>query len=161
MRRLLLTGALAVLAGAACDGTGPGGGRFVAERVAARTTTLVRGPARATFCPDDSVLLIIALGRTWSGGFALRSAFPLIAARDFRVAPSLGGPGSATAAFRSLLAGRAELGVAGSIRLEPSRNVSGRFDVQARDSAGVQVRIQGELAGIPLSVLPKGSCAQS
>ena len=168
MRRLLLAAALPVLAGAACGscsgagaGTFPKGGRFLAQRVAGRTTTLVSDPARATYCPDDSILVIVALARKWTSGLAVRGVLPLTVAREFQVGSSLGGDGTATAAFRPLEGGAAQLGVGGTIRLEPAATVGGRFDVSLPDSAGARVSIRGRLSRIPLSMLPKGKCART
>lgn len=168
MRRLhSAAGALLVLAGAACDaghggGAGPipDGGRLHAERVFKGTTTIVSGPAQASYCPADSLLVVIALGRKWTGGLAVRAVLPLVEARDFNVRPSLEGLGSATAAFRPLDAGVVQLGVDGTIHLEPAKGVSGRFDIAVPDVGGTHVFIRGRLSRIPLVVLPKGSCAR-
>jgi hypothetical protein len=166
MRRLLLAAALPALAGAACDarhGAGaspfPAGGRFLAERVARRTTTLVNGPAWATYCPADSSLVIIAIGRTWSGGLALRAVPPFDAPRNFRVQASLGDTGTATAAFRSPDAGAARVGVRGTVRVTISTAIDGRFDVALQDSGQVHVSIRGRLSRIPLSRLPTATCS--
>jgi hypothetical protein len=164
-RRLLAAAALLVLAGAACDagpgagaGSSPGGGRLVAERVAKRTTTLWNGPAQASYCPSDSLMLIMAIGSDWTSGFAVRVVLPLIQERTFQVQRVLGGVGTATAAFRPLGTGPAQLGVGGSLRLEPSRTINGRFDVAAPDSGGVHVSIRGRWSRVPLHTTPAGSC---
>jgi len=166
MRRLLLAAALPVLAGAACDaghGAGaspfPDGGRFLAERVAGRTTTLVNSPAWATYCPADSQLVIVTLGPTWSGGLALRTVPPLSAPRDFQVQLALGDIGTATAAFRAPAAGGARVGVGGTVRVAVTTVVSGRFDVAIPDSGRSHVSIRGTLSRIPFSVLPAATCS--
>jgi hypothetical protein len=166
MRRLLLAAALPVLAGAACDAGHragaspfPDGGRLLAERVARRTTTLVDGPAFATYCPADSALVIIALGRTWSAGLALRTVPPLDAPRGFHVQLSLGDVGTATAAFRAPSAGAARLGVGGTVRAAVTVAVNGRFDVDLPDSGGSHVTIRGTLSRIPFSMLAAATCA--
>lgn len=166
MRRLLLAAALSALAGAACDarhGAGaspfPAGGRFLAERVAGRTTTLVNGPAWATYCPADSSLVIIAIGRTWNGGLALRAIPPLNVPRDFRVQVSLGDTGTATAAFRAPDAGAARVGVGGTVRAAITTAVNGWFDVTLPDSGRDHVSIRGRLSGIPLTRLPTATCS--
>lgn len=167
MRRLLSAAALVVLAGAACDarhGAGAGpipyGGRLLAQRVAKGTTTIVSGPAQASYCPADSLLVVIALGRTWTGGLAARAVLPLVEARDFKVRASLDGVGSAAASFRPLDAGAVQLGVSGTIHLEPAKGLSGRFDIAVPESSGTPIFIRGRLSRIPVIVLPKGSCAQ-
>jgi len=166
MRRLLLAAALPMLAGAGCgagrgagDSPFPIGGRFLAERVARRTTTLVNGPAWATYCPSDSVLMITALGRRWNGGLALRT-YPLIGARrDLQVRPALGDLGTATAAFRAVAVGGAHVGIGGSVQLAVSGTVSGRFHVALPDSAKEHVSIRGTLTLIPVSVLSAATCS--
>jgi hypothetical protein len=165
MRRLFLAAALPMLAGAGCGagrdagaGPFPVGGRFLAERVARRTTSLVDGPAWATYCPSDSVLMITALDRRWNGGLALRT-YPLVGAqRDLQVRPSLGDLGTATAAFRAA-AGGAHVGTAGSVQVAVSGTVSGRFNVALPDSATEHVSIRGTLTLIPFSVLSAATCS--
>lgn len=166
MRRLLLAAALPVLAGAACsagrgagDSPFPVGGRFLAEQVERRTTTLINGPAWATYCPSDSVLVIIALGRTWSGGIAVRT-FPLVNARhDFQVQLSLDTLGTAAAAFRAPAAGSARVAIGGTVRVAVTNAVSGRFDVALPDSARERRSIRGTLTRIPFAVLPAAACS--
>ncbi len=166
MRRLLLAAVVPMLAGAACDacraagsGVRQDGGRFLAQRVARHKTTLVSGPARASYCSQDSLLVVVAVARSWTGGLALRAVLPLTAPREFQVRPALDGAGTATVAFRPLDAGVALLGVGGTVRLEPSAAVSGSFDVSLPDSGSARVSIRGTLSRIPLSVLPKDSCS--
>jgi len=166
MRRLLLAAALPALAGAACSaGHGPGtspfpaGGRFTAERVAQRTTTLISGPAWATYCPSDSLLVVVALGRAWNGGLAVRAVPPLNVPRDFRIRMSLGDVGTAEAAFRSPAAGVARVGVGGTVRVAATATVDGAFDVTLPDSAGKGVSIRGTLSRIPIVTLPAAACS--
>ena len=166
MRRLLAAAALSALAGAACDachGAGaspfPGGGRFLAQRVAQRTTTLVNDPAWATYCPADSTLVIVTLGRRWSGGLAVRAIQPLNAPRDFQVQASLGEVGTAVAAFRAPEAGAARVGVGGTIRLAATSAVNGRFEIALPDSGGAHVSIRGTLSGVPVSMLAAATCS--
>ncbi len=162
MRRLLLAAALPALAGAACSGPGttpfPAGGRFTAERVAQRSTTLISGPAWATYCPSESLLVVVALGRAWNGGLAVRAVPPLNVARDFQVQMSLGDVGTAEAAFRSPAAGAARVGVGGTVRVAATTTVDGRFDITLPDSAGKHVSIRGTLARIPIATLPAAMC---
>ncbi len=166
MRRLLLAAALPALAGAGCDaghGAGaspfPAGGRFVAERVARRTTTLLNSPAWATYCPADSQLVIIAISRKWNGGLALRTVPPFNAAGDFQVQVSLGGLGTATGAFRAPAAGSASVGVGGTVRVVVTAVVNGRFDIAVPDSGASHVSIRGTLSRIPFFTLPAATCS--
>lgn len=165
MRRPLLAAALTVLAAACGAGRGVGaspfpvGGRFRAEHVARLTTTLIDGPGWATYCASDSVLVIVALGRTWSGGLALRT-FPLGGAPgDFRVQLALGDLGSATAAFRTSDAGPARVGTGGSVRVAVTSSISGRFDIALPDSGRQHESIRGVLTRIPVSMLPAATCS--
>ena len=166
MRRLLLAAALTALAGAACDACRragaspfPVGGRFLAERVARRTSTLVNGPAWATYCPADSLLVIVALGRTWNGGIALRAVPPLSTPRDFKVQLVLGDLGTATVAFRAPSAGAARVGAGGTVRVAVGTSVNGRFDVAVPDSGGASIAIRGTLSQIPFLQLPAATCS--
>ncbi len=162
MRRLLSAAALLALAGAACNASprADGGGRFVAQRVAKKTTTLVSGPALATYCEPESTLVVIAVGRAWSGGFAIRARLPLTAPRDFRVQAALAEVGSATAAFRPLKPGSALLGVGGTVHLEPADAVTGTFDVAVPDSGRLTASVRGTLTRIPLSFIRTGACSR-
>jgi hypothetical protein len=166
MRRLLLAAALPVLAGAACHagrGAGaspfPQGGRFVAERVARRTSRLVDGPAWATYCPSDSMLVVVVLGRAWNGGLALRMVGPLEVPRDFQVQLSVGDVGTAAAAFRAAPAGTARVGVGGTVHLAVTSTVDGRFDIALPDSGREHVTIRGTLSRIPYRVLRAATCS--
>ncbi len=167
MRRLLLAAALPVLAGAACDarhGSGagpfPDGGRFLAQRIGRRTSTLLDGPAWATYCLSDSTLVIVALTRGWNGGLAVRTLLPIPATQVFRVGREVGALGTATAAFRAPEAGGALIGVGGSVRVAaPATTVSGSIDVALPDSAGAADSVRGTLRGVPLVVLSTATCS--
>jgi len=165
MRRPLIAAVALGLAGAACsacsgaDRDHNAGGRVVVQRVGRGSTRLLSDPGQAGYCPDDSILLVLAIGRSWSSGFAMRVALPLRAARTFAVQPSLGGLGTAAAVFRPLEAGAAWYARSGMMRLDASRSVSGSFDLTAPDTAGVHVSFRGRWSHLPLHVLPKGSCA--
>ena len=165
MRRLLLAAVLPLLAGAACSGRrGPGaspfpaGGRFRAERVARHSTVLISGPAWATYCRSESLLVVVALGGAWNGGIAVHAAPPFAAPRDYRILPSLGDTGTAAAAFRVPATGVARVGVGGTVHLAIGDVVSGRFDVTLPDSAGAHVAIRGTATGVPVSQLSAGTC---
>ena len=164
MRRPLIAAAALGLAGAcnACSGADRdpnAGGRVVVQRGTRGSTRLLSDPGQAGYCPDDSILLVIAVGRKWSSGFAIRVVLPLRAARTFTVQSSLGGQGTATAVFRPLEAGAAWYAEGGMVSLEASRSVSGSFDLTAPDTAGVHVSFRGRWSHLPVHLLPKGSCA--
>ncbi len=164
-RRAALAAALIGLAGLACDagsrpqgGLAPGGGRVVVQRIAGRSARIADGPGLANYCPDDSLLVVIVLGRSWTGGLAMKALLPLGAPSTFSVQPSVGALGTAHAAFRPLQSGRAEFGTGGTIELESGREVSGRFEVPSSDSGGAPVVFRGRLSDVPVQTLPKGSC---
>jgi hypothetical protein len=165
MRRPTIVAAALGLAGAACaacSGTARdpnAGGRVVVERIGRGSTRLLNDPGRAGYCSDDSILLVIAIGRRWTSGFAMRVVLPLRAASTFAVQPSLGVLGTATAVFRPLEAGPAQYATGGMLRLAASHTVSGSFDLTAPDTAGVRVSFRGRWSRVPLHPLPKGSCA--
>ncbi len=164
-RRAALTAAIVAIAGAACDagsrpGSGfePGGGRVVVERIARRGADVADGPGQASYCPDDSLLLVVVLGRRWSGGLAMKVLFPLPQAQSLGVQRAVGGLGTAGAAFRPYRAGSAALGVGGTVELQPGEAATGRFDVAVPDSNGVPVVFRGRFSSVPVRVLPRGSC---
>jgi hypothetical protein len=165
MRRALIAATALGLVGAAigaCSGGGSDaitGGRVVARRVARGSTQLLNDPGQAGYCPDDSILLVTALGRRWTTGFTMRVVLPLQAAESLAVHPSLGGLGTAAAVFRPLDAGAAWYATRGMVRLDASRSVSGSFDLAAPDTGGVHVAFRGQWVHLPLHLLPKGSCA--
>jgi len=165
MRRPLIATAAVALAGAACGacsgaGSDPNtGGRVVVQRVARGSSRLLSDPGQAGYCPDDSILLVIAIGRQWSSGFAVRVVLPQREARTFAMQPSLGGLGTAAAVFRPLEAGAATYAKSGIVRLDVSGSLSGSFDLTASDTAGARVSFRGHWERLPLRQLPKGACA--
>ncbi len=161
--RVIAAAALGLVAGAACSasqGTESGaGGHLRVERIAKRSTTIVDEPGRAEYCPIDSILTIIAIGHNRAAGFAVRTLFPLRAARSFVVQPALAGLDTATAAFR-LVNGSARVATAGSLRLEPSATIDGQFEVAVPDSAGTTVTFKGTFAHLPIRSGPSASCSR-
>jgi hypothetical protein len=168
MRRLFIAPVLA-LAAVGCSGRGrsamvggpDAGGRMVVQRAAGDVSTVVDGPARASYCAADSLLLIIGVGLTWSSGFAVRTVLPLAETRAFRIQPSLGELGTATAVFRPLRVGAAEFGTAGTVSLDPGTGVTGRFDLAVPDSGAEKRSFRGRWSAIPVRVLAGDSCAKS
>jgi hypothetical protein len=115
--------------------------------------TMLHSAAQATYCRGDSVLVVVAVTSRWAAGLALRGAFPVVAARDFSVGGSLAGSGSATAAFRAVTDSvePALVGAGGTVRLEPGRLATGRFDVTvpAADARSRPRRILGAFRALP------------
>ncbi len=150
-RRVFAVAAVTALALAACAGAGDGAGgrsgRFVVERVTKGSGKLLDGPARATYCPSESLLTVVAVGRVWSGGLALRVALPLRASATFQVGRALGSSGSATAAFRPA-GGVARFGVSGTVTLVPSSAIEGGLEVSVTDSSGPNAQFRGRLSNI-------------
>lgn len=108
-------------------------GYLVVERVGSGRTRLVDAPAQATYCAGDSVLVIIAVDRSWGAGLALRTQFPVPAPRALRLGPALEGDGTGTAALRAVTDSvqRALVASAGTVRLGAGPRASGTFDVRA------------------------------
>ena len=126
-----------------------------AGQLAARLggTQLLHSDARATYCRGDSILVIVAVTTRWTAGLALRGAFPVGTATSFTVGGSLILVGSATAAFRAVTDSvePALVGAGGSVRLEPGRLATGRFDVNvpAPDGRSPPRRILGAFRALP------------
>jgi len=150
----------AVLATAACGGAGEparypaaGEGRLVVEWRGGER--LIDVPAQATYCGGDSLLVIVAVDRHWGAGLVLHGRFPLVAARTYRVRPSLGEDGTASAALRSVADSvqRAVLGLRGEVRLEPGGRATGRFEVGAAPLPGRSepVHLAGAFRALPTS----------
>jgi hypothetical protein len=115
--------------------------------------TIVRGAAQATYCRGDSILVVVAMTPHWTAGVALRGAFPVTTARTFSVGNSLGGEGSATAAFRAVTDSvePALVAAGGTARLEPGPAATGRFDVRvpAPDGRSPPRRVLGAFRTLP------------
>lgn len=154
-RRVIAATALALVAGCGTGSTADG--RLVVERVAKPTTKLIDEPGRADYCSADSLLIITAIGRDRTAGFAVRTKLPLPSARTFMIQQALGNVGTATAAFR-LANGSGRLASAGTVRLELSGTISGDFVVTVADSAGISVPYKGTLRHIRVRNLPPGAC---
>jgi hypothetical protein len=160
--RTVVTAALPLALAVGCGG-GPGSeaganGDLRADRVAGgRTSRFIDGPAVATYCPDDSLVTVVAVSRDGSVGFAVRTRLPLGHARSFAVARSLAESSSAALALR-LKSGVARIGASGWIRLEGSATISGEFDVALPDSAGTRPRLTGRLAGIAVRTGKRAAC---
>jgi hypothetical protein len=151
---------LALLAG--CRGgsgsdVGASGDLRADNVVAGRTSRFLDGPAVATYCSNDSLVTLVAVGRDGSVGFAVRTTLPLGHSKRIAVAPALAESSSATLAMR-LKSGVARIGASGWIRLEGSGTLSGAFDVALPDSAGTRPRLTGRLAGISVRTGQRAAC---
>jgi hypothetical protein len=125
-------------------------GGLVAELAGER---ILNSAAQATYCRGDSILVIVAVTSRWTAGLALRSAFPVVTARNFSVGGSLAGVGTATAAFRAVTDSvePALVGAGGTAQLDPGRQATGRFDVSvsAPDGRSRARRIRGAFRALP------------
>jgi hypothetical protein len=156
-RSLLVVMPFIVPALTAC-GRGAQAGRFPAAgegRLAAQVAGehMLDAAAQATYCRGDSLLVIVAVTSRWTAGLALRGAFPVDSTRTYSVGGSLGGTGTATAAFRAVTDSvePALVGAGGTARLEPGRRATGVFDVNvpAPDARSRPRRILGSFRSVP------------
>ena len=163
MRSRVVARVATVLLVVAGCGVGPGSevgarGDLVVDHVAAgRSLRFLDEPAVATYCSNDSLLTIVAVGRNGAAGFAVRTTLPLSAPKTFQVAPALADTSSAEAVIR-VRTGVARVGVSGRIRLEGSATISGEFDVALPDSAGARPRLTGRLSRIPVRTGTRAGC---
>ena len=133
-------------------------GDLRADRVVGgRASRFLDGPAVASYCPDDSLVTVVAVSRDGSVGFAVRTRLPLGHAKSFAVAPALAESSSAALAMR-LKSGVSRIGASGWIRLEGSATLGGAFDVALPDSAGSRPRLTGRLAGIAVRTGQRAAC---
>ena len=127
-----------------------GAGRLAAQLAGKQ---MLHSAAQATYCRGDSILVIVAVTSRWTAGLALRGSFPAETTRTFSVAASLAGTGTATAAFRAVTDSvePALVGAGGTVRIEPGRQATGRFDVHvpAPDGRSPQRRILGAFRALP------------
>jgi hypothetical protein len=133
-------------------------GRLTVRRETAPGGIVLDAPAQARYCATDSTVTVIAVGRTWAGGIAVRTALPLPRATTFRVGRVLDTLGVATAAFRPT-GGVARIGVSGTVRLESGADLDGSFEVSATDSAGPNVVFRGIFARVHYETAQGGACA--
>ena len=148
--RRVAAAALAALVAAACSAGPDAGGRLLVQRTTRGAGRLLDDPGRATYCRGESLLTVVAVGRAWSGGLAMHVTLPVRAAVTLKVQRSLGGYGTATAAFRPVN-GVARLGVGGTITLAPSSRVDGAFEVTVTDSVPPDAVFRGRLSRIVYS----------
>ncbi len=144
---------LVALVAAGCS-AGSGAGRLVVDRRTRGSGRVLDDSARATYCPRESLVTVVAVGRVWSGGLALRVVLPVRTPVTLRVQRSLGGPGTAVAAFRPL-AGVARFGDSGTVTLAPSSAIDGSFELSVTDSTPPDAVFRGALRHIPY-VVPTG-----
>lgn len=154
LRGRLAATSLVALVSAACS-AGTGGGRLVVERQTKGSGRMLDDSARAIYCPAESLLTVVAVGRNWSGGLALRVALPVRSPVTLRVQRTLNGPGTAAAAFRPM-SGVARFGVGGTVTLAPSSAIDGEFEISVTDSTPPDAVLRGKLSHIAY-VVPSGA----
>lgn len=146
----LLVGACRGLTGAAHPPAAAEGRLVLAWRGGAK---LIDAPARATYCTGDSMLAVFAVDRRWGAGLLLHGRFPVDSTRAFAVRPTLGGDGTATAAFRSVADSvhRAVIALRGTVWLDPGARATGHFAVGAAPLPGRSdpVHLVGAFRGLP------------
>jgi hypothetical protein len=111
-------------------------GSMVVERSGG--ARLVHVAARATYCREDSLLVIIAVDGRWSAGLVVRGPFPPKATRAFAVRPSLAGDGTAAAAFRLVddSIQPAVMALRGTVEVDADARATGRFAIGAAPAPG-------------------------
>ncbi len=138
-------------AGGRADPPAAGEGRLVVARRGGER--ILDAEAQATYCTGDSLLVIVGLGRDWGAALAVRGRFPMDSARTFTLRPWLGGDGTAAAVLRSVedSVHQAVVGLRGSVRLEPGRRASGRFEIGAAPlpKTSVPLHLVGAFRGLP------------
>lgn len=120
---------------------------------------LVDAEARATYCGEDTALVIVARGKPWAGGVLARVRLPLQASRTFAVRRAPVAVGVAAAAFRAYgdSASPALVAVSGSVRLEPGERLDGSVDLVAEERAGSSVRLVGRFRHVPIAAATRCS----
>ncbi|MGD0483217.1 MAG: hypothetical protein ABSB58_01040 [Gemmatimonadales bacterium] len=128
-------------------------GSIVVER--SSDTRLVDVAARATYCRQDSLLVIIAVDRRWSAGLVVRGPFPPKATRTFTVRPALAGDGTAAAAFRSVddSIQSAVMALRGTVQIDTDPRATGRFTIGAAPEPGrsAPIHLVGAFRALPTS----------
>jgi hypothetical protein len=153
-----LTLLLGALAAGACGGSA-GAGRYPTAKEGRIVVEWRGGPrlmdaaAWATYCAADSLLVIIAVDRSWGAGLVLHGRFPGASVRGFTVRPSVGEDGTAAAAFRAVTDSvqRAVMALRGTVWLDAGSRATGRFDVGAAPLPGRSdpVHLVGAFRGLP------------
>jgi len=157
LRRRLTAFALGALAASACGAGSGAGGRFVVERASKGSGRLLDDSASAIYCPAESLLTIVAVGRVWSGGLAMRVVLPARSLDTLHIQRTLGGFGTATAAFRPV-GGVARFGVRGVVTLAPSRALDGIFEATVTDSTPPDAVFRGRFRGVAYRVSSGQAC---
>jgi hypothetical protein len=163
-RRLASAALLLAASLPGCSGARPGAhtasvdGRLTVHRVTAPGGIVLDAPAQARYCATDSTVTVIAVGRSWAGGVAVRTALPVERPTTFRVGRVLDTLGVATAAFRPT-GGVARIGVSGTVRLESGPDLDGSFEVSVTDSTGPNVVFRGSFARVHYETAQGGACA--
>ncbi len=126
-------------------------GSIVVERSGG--ARLVHVAARATYCREDSLLVIIAVDGRWSAGLVIRGPFPPKATRTFAVRPSLAGDGTAAAAFRLVddSIQPAVMALRGTVEIDADARATGRFAIGAAPAPGRSdpIHLVGSFRALP------------
>jgi hypothetical protein len=128
-------------------------GSIVVERSGG--ARLVHVAARATYCREDSLLVIVAVDGRWSAGLVVRGPFPPKATRTFAVRPSLAGDGTAAAAFRLVddSIQPAVMALRGTVEIDADARATGRFAIGAAPAPGRSdpIHLVGAFRALPTS----------
>ena len=128
-------------------------GRIVVERSGG--ARLVNVAARATYCRQDSLLVIVSVDGRWSAALVVRGLFPPRAARSFAVRPTLAGDGTAAAAFRAVddSIHPAVVALRGTIEVDADPRATGRFAIGAAPAPGRSdpIHLVGAFRALPTS----------
>ena len=126
-------------------------GRIVVERTGG--AHLLDVGARATYCREDSLLVILAVDGHWSAGLVVRGPFPPKATRTFAVRPTLAGDGTAAAAFRAVgdSVQPAVMALRGTVQIDAGSRATGRFEIGAAPEPGRSdpVHLVGAFRALP------------
>lgn len=144
------------LALAGCDGAAPpqaARGHLVVDRVGRQHQRLVDVRTSAIYCTVDSVLVVIALDRSWGAGLALRTVFPVPRQETLPLRLALEAGPNAVMALRGIADSvrSAVVLVSGTLTLEPGRDASGAFSgtLPRRDSTSATQRFVGAFRALP------------
>jgi len=126
-------------------------GRIVVDRTGG--ARLLDVAARATYCRQDSLLVILALDGRWSAGLIVRGPFPVKATRTFVVRPTLAGDGTAVAVFRQVndSVHPAVMALRGTVQIDAGSRATGRFEIGAAPTPGRSdpIHIVGAFRALP------------
>jgi hypothetical protein len=112
-------------------------------------------------CDAESLITIMAIGSRFSGAIALRAENGAgLAAGEFEVRSSATGLGTAAVAFRPLAEslGSAVVSLGGTVWIEQTDPLSGRFEVVVEGTEGRSDTLAGSFGGLVIGADP--ACAR-